>query len=276
MRWRENANDPKAPRAQRTPSVNRTGIPARLRSSCLGVLGGLSGLRDLGVQDFPRQGHPRVESWTPKKRPRPARCKPSSVPPRPWGGRFAAVKAIYLDRPLPGGSSPCGESSLPAIVGLNRALIAAWPCTRWGLPCRTARAARGALLPHLFTLTWPGSPRSRAGRAIRPGGMFSVALSRSPPRAAVGSTGPDATQVGVTHHRGSAVLGLSSPFRGRPSSCRPGGLYPGAVPAAGQFRPPNRPPTARPGPWRRAHAITRGDPVGRPVCGGLLGCVLGR
>jgi hypothetical protein len=28
-----------------------------------------------------------------------------------------------------------------------------WPCTRWGLPCRVACASRGALLPHLFTLT---------------------------------------------------------------------------------------------------------------------------
>jgi hypothetical protein len=28
-----------------------------------------------------------------------------------------------------------------------------WPCTRWGFPCRVACASRGALLPHLFTLT---------------------------------------------------------------------------------------------------------------------------
>src|SRR5277367_4345490 len=27
-----------------------------------------------------------------------------------------------------------------------------WPCTRWGFPCHAACAARGALLPHLFTL----------------------------------------------------------------------------------------------------------------------------
>ncbi len=30
---------------------------------------------------------------------------------------------------------------------------AAWPCTRWGLPCRRPHGRRGALLPHLFTLT---------------------------------------------------------------------------------------------------------------------------
>jgi len=28
-----------------------------------------------------------------------------------------------------------------------------WPCTRWGFPCRVTCASRGALLPHLFTLT---------------------------------------------------------------------------------------------------------------------------
>src|SRR5215469_11766806 len=28
-----------------------------------------------------------------------------------------------------------------------------WPCTRWGFPCRVACASRGALLPHLFTIT---------------------------------------------------------------------------------------------------------------------------
>ena len=35
-----------------------------------------------------------------------------------------------------------------------------WPCTRWGFPCRVACASRGALLPHLFTLT-PGLRRWR-------------------------------------------------------------------------------------------------------------------
>jgi len=29
-----------------------------------------------------------------------------------------------------------------------------WSCSVWGLPCRTAYAVRGALLPHLFTLTF--------------------------------------------------------------------------------------------------------------------------
>ena len=49
-----------------------------------------------------------------------------------------------------------------------------WPCTRWGFPCLRACARSGGLLPHLFTLT--------AGRASTTGGgLFSVALSVSPP-----------------------------------------------------------------------------------------------
>ena len=42
------------------------------------------------------------------------------------------------------------------------------PFSGWGLPCRTCRQARGALLPHPFTLT--AAPRSG-------GGLLSVALS---------------------------------------------------------------------------------------------------
>ena len=62
-------------------------------------------------------------------------------------------------------------------------------CSRWGLPCRRRCRRRGALLPHLFTLT----------AATRCGGMFSVALS-------LGSRPPD-----VIRHRLSMEPGLSSP-----------------------------------------------------------------
>ena len=55
-----------------------------------------------------------------------------------------------------------------------------WSCSRWGLPCRRCYQRRGALLPHLFTLTATG-PADR-------GGLFSVALS-------VGSRPP-----GITWH----------------------------------------------------------------------------
>lgn len=45
-----------------------------------------------------------------------------------------------------------------------------WSCSRWGLLCRKGYPLRGALLPHLFTLT-------RKGRNPQSGGLFSVALS---------------------------------------------------------------------------------------------------
>ena len=53
----------------------------------------------------------------------------------------------------------CLCSRYPESVSLSRNLERAapgfpiWPCTRWGFPCRVACASRGALLPHLFTLT---------------------------------------------------------------------------------------------------------------------------
>ena len=46
-----------------------------------------------------------------------------------------------------------------------------WSCTRRGFPCRVACASRGALLPHLFTIT-----------GLAPGCLFSVALSVEKPR----------------------------------------------------------------------------------------------
>jgi hypothetical protein len=73
-----------------------------------------------------------------------------------------------------------------------------WSCSRWGLPCRSRYRSRGALLPHLFTLTFWPKPS---------GGLFSVALS-------LGSPPPD-----VIRHRVSVEPGLSSRDRNlqRPS-----------------------------------------------------------
>ena len=65
-------------------------------------------------------------------------------------------------------------------------------CSRWGLPCHARHRARGALLPHPFTLT---------GGRSRLGGLLSVALS-------LGSPPPD-----VIRHRVSVEPGLSSPYR---------------------------------------------------------------
>ena len=69
---------------------------------------------------------------------------------------------IHLVPPLLAGSSDLPESC----SGAGHPSSPIWSCSVWGLPCHEHRCPRGALLPHLFTLT----PMDR-------GGMFSVALS---------------------------------------------------------------------------------------------------
>ena len=67
-------------------------------------------------------------------------------------------------------ASPCGEACAVPIRS----------CSRWGLPCRLRCRRRGALLPHLFTLTRPSAFFSLLrlrGRVGEGGGLFSVALS---------------------------------------------------------------------------------------------------
>lgn len=92
-----------------------------------------------------------------------------------------------------------------------------WACWRWGLPCHVCHQTRGALLPHLFTLTFvewasptmPHHPRQRDAGERRPpydGGVFSVALSLA------------SLPVAVSHHRA-----LSS------SDFPPGGTSPRAA-----------------------------------------------
>src|SRR5260370_28507046 len=85
---------------------------------------------------------------------------------------------------LPAGFGPL--SSLSAWAHRADTLFAAWreaarslpiwSCSVWGLPCRGHYWPRGALLPHLFTLTLS---RFRIYRSKSPtyGGMFSVALA---------------------------------------------------------------------------------------------------
>ena len=116
--------------------------------------------------------------------------------------RGTAGMAIHLGRPSPDASRdlpgrrrgnppgpPCGGPAVPMRS-----------CSRWGLPCRTRCRARGALLPHPFTLAGPGA-----------GGLLSVALS-------LGSPPP-----GVTRHRVSVEPGLSSPGAAQAVRRRPSG-----------------------------------------------------
>jgi hypothetical protein len=63
-----------------------------------------------------------------------------------------------------------GSSDLPGSVnGAGHSSSPIWSCFAWGLPCQSDCSDRGALLPHLFTLT----PDRRTDRS----GMFSVALA---------------------------------------------------------------------------------------------------
>ncbi len=53
-----------------------------------------------------------------------------------------------------------------------------WSFSGWGLPCRTCHQARGALLPHRFTLTARCQRVERgSARIATGGGLLSVALS---------------------------------------------------------------------------------------------------
>src|SRR5690606_33791709 len=86
--------------------------------------------------------------------------------------RVLSRAAIHL-----GCASPRTSSDLPGSSCGHTQHSPIRSCSGWGLPCHTRYRVRGALLPHLFTLT-----------GLASGGIFSVALS-------VGSRLP-----GVTWH----------------------------------------------------------------------------
>ena len=71
-------------------------------------------------------------------------------------GEPACAMAIPLGRPLPAVSSnQPGRQSEDRPAARPNGEAARAPirsCSRWGLPCRACYQARGALLPHLFTL----------------------------------------------------------------------------------------------------------------------------
>src|SRR3569623_538117 len=57
-----------------------------------------------------------------------------------------------------------GSTSPRGVIARRRTVRYAIPirsCSRWGLPCRRRCRKRGALLPHLFTLTAPSLRRAR-------------------------------------------------------------------------------------------------------------------
>ena len=134
-----------------------------------------------------RRPSPLLQKYVQKKRRR--TCKPDSVPAANLRPRHAATiplgdALLHRSSDLPGGShslllADSEESPKPLPWRSRRAgaSLPIWPCSVWGLPCHATHAARGALLPHLFTLTaktcvspavcflwhWP-SPSLEAGR----------------------------------------------------------------------------------------------------------------
>ena len=64
-----------------------------------------------------------------------------------------------------GCTSPCTSSDLPESGAGPHHRIPIWSCSGWGLPCRSCYHQRGALLPHLFTLTYP-TPKDVGWRYI--------------------------------------------------------------------------------------------------------------
>ena len=64
--------------------------------------------------------------------------------------------------------------------GAGRSFSPIWSCSAWGLPCRTNCSARGALLPHLFTLTAGRAAKRNQRRYIFCGTFRETRLSESP------------------------------------------------------------------------------------------------
>ena len=68
---------------------------------------------------------------------------------------------------LPGSGNGAGRSSSPI-----------WSCFTWGFPCQLDYSSRGALLPHLFTLTRTVFQRKRY---IFCGTIRNMRFERTPP-----------------------------------------------------------------------------------------------
>jgi len=97
--------------------------------------------------------------------------KPVSVPASVARERAAAIP---LGRRLLSGSSDLPGSR----NGADRSCSPIWSCSAWGLPCRPRCRGRGALLPHLFTLTGTGN---RLRRYIFCGAFREIRFERIPP-----------------------------------------------------------------------------------------------
>src|ERR1700733_14232128 len=106
-------------------------------------------------------------------------CKPGFVGYRLFaetirdGHSSGTTFARCLEQPTRTASltSPCGVS----LARTTRVAVPIRSCSRCGLPCRFRCRTRGALLPHLFTLTLRRSLRCHGGRFVLCGTFPGVA-----------------------------------------------------------------------------------------------------
>jgi len=145
---------------------------------------------------------PRVYSGEKRNQKCPAAAgrKPNSVPPSLSVCALAGAASSFGETTIPlDPALLAGSSSLPGDFGravLKRLPI--WPCSVRGFACHQPYSRRGALLPHLFTLTpstrlfearsgqaLAGLPRAKPRSGESRGGLFSVPLSFELPRPGV-------------------------------------------------------------------------------------------
>jgi len=83
------------------------------------------------------------------------------------GDNVAAIP-LGLRLPVASRNQPGRQAETALKVSLHAIPIRF--CSRWGLPCRSCRQARGGLLPHPFTLTPPAKRLN--DRAVLQAGRF--------------------------------------------------------------------------------------------------------
>ena len=150
----------------------------------------------------------------------------------------ARAMAIHLGRPLPGRltrpTRAAGPETDPSAVLRPPHAAPTWSCSRRGLPCRSRRRARGALLPHPFTLArrpcGPGRavcslwhfPWGRPRRAL-PGSVLPWSPDFPPPRPEGGDGGhPAVWRLLTTPRRGPGQPRLRPAPRQRARACARG------------------------------------------------------
>lgn len=157
-------------------------------------------------------------------------CQPACKPGSGWpGDRSPDVTAIPLGRAsLRASSNQPGRQGLETGPSpLRASIVPIRFCSRWGLPCRPRCRVRGALLPHLFTLT-----------CLRGRGRY-------------GTAGPEACRAEVPKDEGGR-FDLCGAFPG----VAPAGRYPAPCFRGARTFLPRVSGSGRPADWRARCALS--------------------